>query len=214
VVTVRDGNGNVAYSGPVVFQPLDSNLKSAGAINVPDARPQRIGLDGYFLPTASVGHAGPVSAVPRALSPELFLTAWSGPPKTETGAPSSVFSLDTAGMTQLTLNGDLLRMELKPGDSYVLPGGLGIVSFDGWKRWVKLQVSSTPGMGAILAFVMLAVAGMALSLSVKPRARGSWSPAGEVWTAGADRVDGRSGVGEDIAAVAADLGLERPPPEP
>ena len=213
-VTVRDGNGNVAFSGPVVFQPLDSNLKSAGAINVPDARPQRIGLDGYFLPTASVGHAGPVSLFPEALSPELFLTAWSGPPKTETGAPSSVFSLDTTGMTQLTQNGDLLRMELKPGDSYVLPNGLGIVSFDGWKRWVKLQVSSTPGMGAILAFVMLAVAGMALSLSVKPRRAWFMVEGGEVWTAGADRVDGRSGVGAEIAAVAAELGLERPPPEP
>jgi len=214
VVTVRDGNGNVAYSGPVVFQPLDSNLKSAGAINVPDARPQRLGLEGFFLPTASVGHAGPVSLFPEALSPELFMTAWSGPPKTETGQPSSVFSLDKAGMTQLTLNGDLLRMELAPGDSYLLPNGLGLVTFDGWKRWVKLQVSSTPGMGAILAFVMLAVAGMALSLSVKPRRAWFMVSGGEVWTAGADRVDGRSGVGEDIAAVAADLGLERPPPEP
>ena len=214
VVTVRDGNGNVAYSGPVVFQPLDSNLKSAGAINVPDARPQRIGLDGYFLPTASVGAAGPVSLFPEALNPELFLTAWAGPPKTENGAPSSVFSLDTTGMTQLTLNGDLLRMELKPGDSYVLPNGLGIVSFDGWKRWVKLQVSTTPGMGAILAFVLLAVAGMALSLSVKPRRAWFMVSGGDVWTAGADRVDGRSGVGEDVAAVAAELGLERPPPEP
>src|SRR5665811_1552148 len=102
VVTVRDGNGNIAYSGPVVFQPLDSNLKSAGAINVPDARPQRIGLEGYFLPTASVGHAGPVSLFPEALKPQLFLTAWSGPPKAETGVPSSVFALDKTGMTQLT----------------------------------------------------------------------------------------------------------------
>jgi cytochrome c biogenesis protein len=214
VVTVRDGNGNVAYSGPVVFQPLDSNLKSAGAINVPDARPQRLGLEGYFLPTASVGHAGPVSLFPEALSPELFMTAWSGPPKTETGTPSSVFSLDKAGMTQLTQDGDLLRIELAPGDSFVLPNGLGIVSFDGWKRWVKLQVSSTPGMGAILAFVMLAVAGMALSLSVKPRRAWIMVSGGEVWSAGADRVDGRSGVGADIAAVAAELGLERPPPNP
>jgi hypothetical protein len=37
---------------------------------------------------------------------------------------------------------------------------------------------------------------------------------GQVWTAGTDRVDGRSGVGEDIAATAAELGLERPPPNP
>ncbi|HET7725563.1 MAG TPA: cytochrome c biogenesis protein ResB [Propionibacteriaceae bacterium] len=214
VVTVRDGNGNVAYSGPVVFQPLDSNLKSVGAINVPDARPQRLGLQGYFLPTASVGHMGPVSLFPEALSPELFLTAWAGPPKAETGQPQSVFTLDTTGMTQLTANNDLLRLELAPGDSYVLPNGLGIVTFDGWKRWVKLQVSSTPGMGAILAFVLLAVAGMGLSLSVKPRRAWLMAADGRVWTAGADRVDGRSGVGDDIAAVAAELGLEKPPPEP
>jgi cytochrome c biogenesis protein len=215
VVTVHDGNGNVAYSGPVVFQPLDSNLKSVGAINVPDARPQRLGLQGYFLPTASVGHAGPVSLFPEALSPELFLTAWSGPPKAETGQPQSVFTLDTTGMTQLTQdNSDLLRLELAPGDSYVLPHGLGVVTFDGWKRWAKLQVSSTPGMGAILAFVLLAVAGMGLSLSVKPRRAWFMASHGQVWSAGADRVDGRSGVHDEIAAVAAELGLERPPPEP
>ena len=214
VVTVRDGNGNVAFSGPVVFQPLDSNLKSVGAINVPDARPQRLGLQGYFLPTASVGRAGPVSLFPEALSPELFLTAWAGPPKAETGVPQSVFTLDTTGMTQLTQNGDLLRLKLAPGDSYVLPNGLGLVTFDGWKRWVKLQVSSTPGMGAILAFVLLAVAGMAVSLSVKPRRAWIMVSGGEAWSAGADRVDGRSGVGDEIAAVAAELGLETPPPEP
>lgn len=214
VVTVRDGNGNVAYSGPVVFQPLDSNLKSAGAINVPDARPQRIGLEGYFLPTASVGHSGPVSLFPEALNPQLFLTAWSGAPKAESGVPSSVFALDKTGMTQLTQDGDLLRMQLSPGDSFVLPNGLGLVTFDGWQRWVKLQVSSTPGMGAILAFVLLAVAGMAVSLSVKPRRAWLMVSRDQVWTAGADRVDGRSGVGADIAAVAADLGLERPPPNP
>jgi len=214
VVTVRDGNGNIAYSGPVVFQPLDSNLKSAGAINVPDARPQRIGLEGYFLPTASVGHSGPVSLFPEALNPQLFLTAWSGAPKAESGVPSSVFTLDKTGMTQLTQDGDLLRMQLSPGDSFVLPNGLGLVTFDGWQRWVKLQVSSTPGMGAILAFVLLAVAGMALSLSVKPRRAWLMVSRDQVWTAGADRVDGRSGVGADIAAVAADLGLERPPPNP
>ena len=214
VVTVRDGNGNIAYSGPVVFQPLDSNLKSAGAINVPDARPQRIGLEGYFLPTASVGHSGPVSLFPEALNPQLFLTAWSGAPKAESGVPSSVFTLDKTGMTQLTQDGDLLRMQLSPGDSFVLPNGLGLVTFDGWQRWVKLQVSSTPGMGAILAFVLLAVAGMALSLSVKPRRAWLMVSRDQVWTAGADRVDGRSGVGADIAAVAADLGLESPPPNP
>lgn len=213
-VTVRDGNGNVAFSGPVVFQPIDGNLKSVGAINVPDARPQRIGLQGYFLPTASVGAQGPVSLFPDAANPELFLTAWAGPPKTETGVPTSVFTLDTTGMTQLkTDTGDFVRLQLGVGDSYVLPNNLGIVTFDGWHRWVKLQVSSTPGMGAILAFVLLAVAGMAISLSVKPRRAWVMADGEHVWTAGADRVDGRSGVGDDLLAVAGVLGLEKPPPE-
>ncbi len=214
MVTVRDGAGNIAYSGPVVFQPIDGNLKSVGAINVLDARPQRIGLQGFFLPTGTIGHAGPVSLFPEALNPMLVLTAWSGPPRQETGTPSSVFSLDTTGMTQLTADGDLVRMQLSPGDTYVLPNGVGLVTFDGWRRWTKLQVSSTPGMGGIVTFVMLSVLGMALSLSVRPRRLWFKVAGDEAWAAGADRVDGRSGVGEDIAAVAADLGLEMPPPEP
>lgn len=212
MVTVRDGNGNIAYSGPVVFQPIDGNLKSVGAINALDARPQRIGLQGFFLPTGTIGHMGPVSLFPEALNPMLVLTAWSGPPKTETGAASSVFSLDTTGMTQLESNGDLVRMQLAVGDTYVLPGGTGLVTFDGWRRWTKLQISNTPGMGGIVTFVMLSVLGMALSLSVRPRRLWFRVAGDEAWAAGADRVDGRSGVGDDITAVAAELGLEMPPP--
>jgi cytochrome c biogenesis protein len=213
VVTVHDGNGNVAFSGPVVFQPVDGNLKSAGAINVLDARPQRIGLQGFFLPSGFIGPMGPVSIFPEALNPMLVMTAWSGPPRTETGAASSVFSLDTTGMTQLTLDGDLVRMQLAPGDSYVLPGGLGLVTFDGWQRWTKLQISSTPGMGGILTFVMLSVLGMAISLSVRPRRLWFRVAGADAWAAGADRADGRSGVADDITSVAAELGLEMPPPQ-
>ncbi len=213
LVTVRDAGGNVAFSGPVVFQPVDGNLKSAGAINVLDARPQRIGLQGFFLPSGFIGPMGPVSIFPEALNPMLVMTAWSGPPRTETGAASSVFSLDTTGMTQLTVDGDLVRMQLSPGDSYVLPDSLGIVTFDGWRRWTKLQISSTPGMGGILTFVMLSVLGMAISLAVRPRRLWFRVAGADAWAAGADRADGRSGVADDIAAVAADLGLEMPPPE-
>ncbi|RYZ25550.1 MAG: cytochrome c biogenesis protein ResB, partial [Propionibacteriaceae bacterium] len=39
VVTVKDGQGNVAFSGPVVFLPQDGNFTSAGVVKVPDARP-------------------------------------------------------------------------------------------------------------------------------------------------------------------------------
>jgi len=39
VVTVRDSRGNVALQGPVPFLPQDANLRSIGAIKVPDADP-------------------------------------------------------------------------------------------------------------------------------------------------------------------------------
>ena len=51
-VTVKDGDGNVAFSGPVVFLPQDGNFTSAGVIKAPDARPERLGFEGIFLPTA------------------------------------------------------------------------------------------------------------------------------------------------------------------
>jgi cytochrome c biogenesis protein len=50
VVTVRDSKGDVAFQGPVPFLPQDLNLRSIGAIKVPDADPQ-IGFIGSFVPT-------------------------------------------------------------------------------------------------------------------------------------------------------------------
>jgi cytochrome c biogenesis protein len=43
-VTVKDAQGNVAFSGPVVMLPQDSSFTSLGAIKVPDARPERLGF--------------------------------------------------------------------------------------------------------------------------------------------------------------------------
>ena len=51
-ITVRDGNGDVAYSGPVIFLPEDqATFTSFGVVKAPDARPQQIGLEGLFYPT-------------------------------------------------------------------------------------------------------------------------------------------------------------------
>ncbi len=234
VVTVKDGNGEVAFSGPVVFLPQDSNFRSDGVIKAPDARPERLAFQGVFLPTAvSGGASGMVSAFPDALSPELLLNAWSGPPKQETGAPENVYALDKTGLTQLmSEDGNPVSVALTPGTGYKLPAGLGSITFDGWKRWVKLQVSNTPGGWLVLGSVMLAVLGMAFSLTVKPRrlfvrvsgpgAAGARGDAGSspadstpddsgvgiaVSVAGLDRVDGRGGLAEAVAALASACGI-------
>ncbi|GAA3609559.1 cytochrome c biogenesis protein ResB [Microlunatus ginsengisoli] len=209
-VTVRDGNGNVAFSGPVVFLPQDGNFMSAGVIKVPDAQPKRLAFQGLFLPTAVVTNAdaAPVSAFPDALNPALLLDIWSGPPKTETGRPENVYSLDTTGLTQSKkADGQPIRFALQPGDTYDLPDGLGTVTMDGWERWVKLQVGDTPGMPIAIGAIGFAVFGLCLSLFVRPRrvwvrVRTAESGSRVVEVGGLDRADARAGLTEDVTELA------------
>ncbi len=216
VVTVRDGKGQVAFSGPVVFLPQDTNFRSDGVIKVPDARPERLAFEGVFLPTAAASGAdGMVSVFPDPVNPRLLLNVWTGPPKAETGKPENVYFLDKTGLTQLTLaNGDPVRAGLTIGTGYRLPDGRGSISFDGWQRWTKLQISNTPGGWLVLCSVLLAVLGMSVSLAVRPRrlfvrvrpAEGAGTGS-MVSMAGLDRVDGRGGLTAEVAALAAACGL-------
>jgi cytochrome c biogenesis protein len=211
LVTVKDGEGNVAFSGPVPFLPQDGNFTSAGAIKAPDARPERLGFQAFFLPTAVLDEQGPRSVFPDAISPALFTNVWYGPPKTETGRPENVYSLDTAGMTPLRGDdGDLARLALTVGQGATLPDGKGSIQFDGWVRWVKLQVSDTPGVTISLAAIAAAVAGLCLSLFVRPRrvwvrVREEADGNSVVEVGGLDRADARAGLGEDVAGLAAEL---------
>jgi cytochrome c biogenesis protein len=208
-VTVKDGAGDIAFSGPVVFLPQDGNFTSAGVIKVPDGRPERLAFEGLFLPTAVLDDQGPRSVFPDAANPALFLNAWSGPPKKETGLPENVYSLDTDGLTQLKDGkGDTLRIALTPGTSYTLPDGRGTIQMDGWVRWVKLQIGDTPGVAISLGAIGFAVAGLCLSLFIRPRRVWVRARRGEdgptlVEVAGLDRADARAGLDEDVAELAA-----------
>jgi len=216
LVTIKDAQGNVAFSGPVVFLPQDGNFTSAGAIKAPDARPERLGFEGFFLPTAVVDDQGPRSIFPDALNPALFVNAWYGPPKNETGVPENVYALDTTGLTRFTeANGTPLRIALEPGDGVNLPNGKGSIQFDGWTRWVKIQVGDTPGVPVILAAIGCAVLGLCLSLFVRPRriwvrVRTAESGPSVVEVGGLDRADSRTGLTEEVAELAAGLGGSAP----
>jgi cytochrome c biogenesis protein len=217
LVTIKDGDGNVAFSGPVVFLPQDGNFSSAGAIKAPDARPDRLAFEGFFLPTAVVDSQGPRSVFPDALNPALFVNAWYGPPKVETGVPENVYTLDTRGLTRFTdANARPLRIALQTGDGVKLPNGKGSIQLDGWTRWVKLQVGATPGVPICLAAIAFAVAGLCLSLFVRPRrvwirVRTPGPGPSVVEVGGLDRADARAGLAEDVAEIAASLSTPSPP---
>ncbi len=211
VVTVKDGHGDVAYSGPVPFLPQDGNFTSVGVIKVPDGRPDRLAFQGIFVPSGVDG-GQPISVFPDWLNPLLYLNAYAGPPKEETGAAESIYSLDATGLTQFKDGDQPLRFALKPGQTRQLPDGKGSIRFDGVDRWVKLQIGYAPGIPLIVGSVAVAVTGLCLSLFVRPRriwvraktqpAVGAGGPEGATRTlvelGGLDRADARTGLDDDL----------------
>lgn len=161
VVTVRDSKGDVAFQGPVTFLPQDANLRSIGAIKVPDAYPQ-IGFLGSFLPTyLRDGEKGGTSAFPKALDPWLLLSVWTGDLGLDSGVPQSVYRMDTSEMTQLGLKG------LKPGESYQYLGGS--ITFEGYVQWVNLNFVADPGKHLALLGGTVAILGLLVSLFTRRR---------------------------------------------
>jgi cytochrome c biogenesis protein len=162
VVTVRDSKGNVAFQGPVPFLPQDSNLRSIGAIKVPDAEPQ-IGFVGSFVPTyvRDPNGGGALSAFPKALDPRLLLAAWAGDLGLDSGIPQSVYRIDTSDMLQVGLK------SLKPGEVFEYPGGS--IKFEGYIQWVNLNFVADPGKNFALFGGIVAILGLLASLFTRRR---------------------------------------------
>ena len=161
VVTVRDSKGNVAMQGPVPFLPQDANLRSIGAIKVPDADPQ-IGFVGSFVPTYARSEGnGAISVFPEALDPRLLLSAWIGDLGLDSGVPQSVYRIDTSRMKQVGLK------SLKPGESFTYPQGS--ITFEGYQQWVNLQIVNDPGKNFALLGGIVAILGLLASLFTRRR---------------------------------------------
>jgi cytochrome c biogenesis protein len=209
VVTVEDGKGDVAYEGPVIFLPQDASFASFGVLKVPDAQPEQLGFDGMFFPTYSFTmDRGPFSVFPDAMNPAMSLLGYHGDLGMDQGAPQGVFELDTDRMERFTRgDGRDFRIDLAPGRRVQLPDGLGAITFDGWQRWVKLQVSHTPGKSVALAGVVLALVGLMGSLFV--RRRRAWvrvvvrDGRTRVEVAGLDRSTAGEGLDDEVRGLAA-----------
>ena len=217
VVTVKDGDGNVAYSGPVIFLPQNSSFLSFGVIKAPDASPTQLGFQGYFFPTADICTGNvPCSTFPDADNPVLSLLAYSGNLGLDKGAAQSVYVLDTDDLRQIkTADGKPRALILSKGETANLGDGVGSIRFDGYERWAQLQVSRQPGKLVPLVGVLAAIAGLLGSLFVRPRrtwVRARTDEAGRtvVEVAALDRVSG----GDPKAHVAEVVARLRGPTRP
>jgi cytochrome c biogenesis protein len=169
IVTVRDSEGNVAMQGPVPFLPQDGNLRSIGAIKVPDANPP-VGFVGSFVPTYARSEGnGAISVFPQALDPRLLLSAWGGDLGLDSGVPQSVYRINTSAMKNLGLK------SLKPGESFSYAGGS--ITFEGYVQWVNLQIVDDPGKNFALLGAIVAILGLLASLFT--RRRRIWIRVGE-----------------------------------
>lgn len=171
-LTVRDGNGDIAVSGPVIFLPVDQAFTSDGVVKAPDARPTSLALRGLFLPTAVEGPDGMgVSAYPDQVNPIVQFMAYTGDLGLDDGTAQSVYELDFTDLEQVRdADGKPWRVSLAPGESVQLPDGLGSVTFDGLSRFANFQIARDPGKEVSLVAAVLLMFGLTASLAI-PRRR-------------------------------------------
>ncbi|MGW5852973.1 cytochrome c biogenesis protein ResB [Micrococcus sp. NPDC055215] len=201
VVTVRDGNGDIAFQGPVVTRVQDQNFNSMAVVKAPDARPEQLGFVGQFMPAADdpTGSGVQVSVDPELLNPTLILNSYAGDLGLDRGVPQNVYVLDTESLTELNSrkseNGGIT---LTPGQTHQLPDGKGSISFDGVRRYVGLDIHYDPGKWGVGLFAVTALLGLATSLFVRRR---------RAWVRAAVGDDGRTRVEYALLARGEEFGL-------
>ncbi|MCK6209793.1 cytochrome c biogenesis protein ResB [Georgenia sp. EYE_87] len=215
-LTVRDGAGEVAFSGAVPFLPEDVVYTSRGVVKVPDVSPgqEQLGLTGAFLPTAVVepDGSGAYSVHPQPTSPLLVLTLWAGDLGLDEGVPQNVYVLDSDDMRQVyeeapdgspgSAEGGQrpVTIFLEPGATVELPEGLGTVTFEDLPRFAALDLRYDPSLPYLLTFSITAMLGLFGSLFV-PRRR--------LWVRLSPAADGGTALSAAALARGDDPGLAR-----
>ena len=172
VLTFRDADGKISFSGPVVYMPQDANYTSLGVVKMPDAKPNQFGVISFFYPTKAELKTGAfTSGYPAPVNPLLSMNVYVGDLGLDNGIPSNVFELSVHGLKQVAGGKSGTKpITLELGKSAELPNGLGTVTWDGLKRFASLDIDCNPMQVWVLVFTVLAFFGLFTSLLV-PRRR-------------------------------------------
>ena len=94
------GPNGVAYDEATPFIPANTNtMLSDGVVKAPSAS---LGFEGVFVPTAYMANGTTLESIfPAANNPEVSLIGYSGNLGLSSGAPQSVYQLDTSQMTEI-----------------------------------------------------------------------------------------------------------------
>ena len=171
-IVVRDKDGKVSFSGPVVFLPQDSNMTSLGTIKVPDANPKQFAMLAFFYPTVGKLKTGAfTSSHPYPWNPLMTMNVYVGNLGLDSGMAVNAYKLDTHSMKQLAGGKSGTKaLRLKFGEKVELPDGLGTVEFKGLKRFASLDITYNPLDLWVLIFALSTLFGLVLMLII-PRRR-------------------------------------------
>ncbi|WP_061963418.1 cytochrome c biogenesis protein ResB [Demequina aurantiaca] len=166
VFTYTDGDGNVAFQGPVVFLPQDQVYTSTGVVKVPDVTSgEQIGLKGTLLPTEVTKPGGSVSIHPDPGNPVIYFTAYTGDLGLDDGVPQNAYQLDESQLSPVRGDdGQPFVFGITLGDTVTLPDGLGTISFDALPRFAAMDLRADPSLPWLLAASISMLVGLAISL--------------------------------------------------
>jgi len=175
VFKVTDGEGQVAFEGPVPCLIEDKpTLTSGCVVKVPDAQPSQLGFLLRFLPTSVPLTDGThASAFPGALQPEVQLMgAFTGDLGVRNGRPQSVYELappEVMKKLKPLIMGTAVPRPLAVGQTLDLPDGAGKLEFVAVKEWMTLQIAHDPGRLPALLAAAMATVSIVFSLTIRRR---------------------------------------------
>ncbi|MCT1606975.1 cytochrome c biogenesis protein ResB [Nesterenkonia massiliensis] len=171
VVTVRDGEGEIAFSGPVITRPDDPVYTSMMVIKAPDAQPEQLGFVGLFLPSAhDTGDGLAISVDPELYNPQLHLNAYAGDLGLDEGVPQNVYVLNTEELQVLNSREvEAGGIVLSPGETHELPDGMGTLTFEEVQDYIAIDIHYNPGETGVLIFALTATGGLIISLFLRRR---------------------------------------------
>jgi cytochrome c biogenesis protein len=166
-VLVVDREGN-ELTQTVACLPQGATFLSTCTIKVPDAAGEQLAFEGVFTPTTVQDpDTGRVTSVyPAPENPALTVLGYRGDLGIDSGAPTSVYSLEDR--SRLEPIGDGTPIRLSPGETWDLPGG-GSLTFVETTEWATFQVTQDPGKLVALVASTGMVLGLCLSLFVRRR---------------------------------------------
>ena len=132
-----------------------------------ERRKHQVALEGLFAPTASFQGTLLSSSSPEAKDPYVAIRVYQGDTGLDTGKPQNVYALDQQLIQQGRLQ-QRAQVNLAQGKSHTLADGT-TVTFDGYDRWVSVQVSHDPAQLWVLGSAIAMLAGLLVSLLVRRR---------------------------------------------